>query len=382
MFAKRTNWELRTNRYSEALEGARRAGRKLLDLTVSNPTACGVEMDPRVLRALADDRGAKYEPEARGMSSARAAVAGYYEGLGVQVAAENVVLTTSTSEAYSYAFRLLCEPGDEVLVPQPGYPLFDFLASIQDVRPVAYPLIYDHGWHIDLHALEQAVTPRTRAVIVVHPNNPTGSFVSREERRALAQLCAARGMAIVADEVFLDYGLEGPPHSFADESNCLTLTLSGLSKIAGLPQMKVAWIVASGPDELRAQAMARLEVIADTYLSVNTPMQLALPVMMESRHGFQKQLKARLASNLRELDAQLAGAPQISRLEVQGGWYATLRVPVTQPDEELAIQLIEKGVVVQPGHFFDFPRDGYLVVSLMTEEREFREGVGRLVGVL
>lgn len=382
MFAKRTEWELRTNRYTQALEHARRAGRKLLDLTASNPTACGLAADARVLQALADERGARYEPEAQGMSSARAAVAGYYEGLGVQVAAENVVLTTSTSEAYSYAFRLLCEPGDEVLVPQPGYPLFDFLASIQDVRPVPYPLIYDHGWHIDLHALAHAVTPRTRAVIVVHPNNPTGSFVSREERRALAELCAAREVAIIADEVFLDYGFEGRPHSFADEHLCLTLTLSGLSKIAGLPQMKVAWMVAGGPDEVRVPAMARLEVIADTYLSVNTPMQLGLPVMLESRHGFQKQLRARLAANLRELDAQLAGAPQISRLEVQGGWYSTLRVPATQPDEELAVGLIEKGVIVQPGHFFDFPSEGYVVVSLMTEEKEFAEGMRRVIGSL
>lgn len=375
MFAKRTNWELKTNRYTEALESARREGRKLLDLTVSNPTTCGLERDPRILQALADERGARYEPEALGMAGARAAVAGYYEALGVAVAAENILLTTSTSEAYSYAFRLLCEPGDEVLVPEPGYPLFDFLASIQDVKPVAYPLIYDHGWHMDLHALEQAITPRTRGVIVVHPNNPTGSFVSGEERRALAALCGARGLAIVADEVFLDYGLYGRPHSFADERKCLTLTLSGLSKTAGLPQMKVAWMVASGPEELHLQAMARLEVIADTYLSVNTPMQLALPVMLEARHGFQKQLKARLAANLRELDSQLAGAPQVSRLEVQGGWYATLRVPATQPDEELAIKLIGKGVIVQPGHFFDFPKDGYLVVSLMTEEKEFGAGI-------
>lgn len=375
MFAKRTSWELKANRYTVALERARLGGRKLLDLTVSNPTACGLEPDPQVWQALGDERAAKYEPEALGLGSARAAVMGYYEKSGVAVAAENVVLTTSTSEAYTYAFRLLCEPGDEVLVPQPGYPLFDFLASIQDVSPVAYPLIYDHGWHVDLHALEQALTPRTRAVIVVHPNNPTGSFVSHEERRALAELCAGRGMAIIADEVFLDYGFEGHAHTFADESHCLTLTLSGLSKIAGLPQMKVAWMVASGPEELRAQAMARLEVIADTYLSMNTPMQLALPVMLESRHVFQRQLKARLASNLRELDGQLAGASRVSRLEVQGGWYATLRVPATQADEELAIGFIEKGVIVQPGHFFDFPSDGYLVVSLMTEEREFRDGV-------
>jgi aspartate/methionine/tyrosine aminotransferase len=327
---------------------------------------------------------------------------------------ERIVLTTSTSEGYSFVFRLLCNAGDELLVPKPSYPLFEFLADLQDVRLVPYPLIYDHGWQMDFPSLQKAVTARTRGVVVVHPNNPTGSFVSAGEVELLNSFCRERGLAVIADEVFLDYGLEtsgakaptqaelyrsaesaappkgepAPPkrephRSFTGDAEVLTFTLSGLSKIAALPQMKVAWVVTSGPRELAAQAMGRLEVIADTYLSMNAPVQWAVPALLEQRVGVQRQLLERIRANLAELDRQLAGQEACSRLAVEGGWYAVLRVPVTRSDEELAIELVrEKSVLLHPGHFYDFAGDGYLVLSLITCEAEFSEGMGRVLAFL
>jgi aspartate/methionine/tyrosine aminotransferase len=314
---------------------------------------------------------------------------------GPAVPVEDIFLTTSTSEAYSYVFRTLCDPGDEILIPEPGYPLFEFLAEIQDVRLARYPLVYDHGWQIDFHALAQAITPRTRAVIVVHPNNPTGHFCKPREMRELHEICAARDLAIIADEVFLDFALHQncaatfaararrfAPNSAAASPGALTFTLSGISKICGLPQMKAAWLVLSGPDSFKQAALARLELISDTYLSANAPVQLALPAFLEQRAGFQRQLLARVTENLRELDRQLAQHKSCSRLEVEGGWNAVIRVPATRPDEELALALLEsKGVYVHPGHFYDFPGDGYLVVSLIAAPQTFAEGLSRLLQV-
>ena len=382
MFAERTKWNLETNRLSAALARHRAARKPLLDLSASNPTACGFNYDrAAILRALANPAALVYEPDPRGLESARRAVAGYYAARKINIAAEEIFLTTSTSEAYTYVFRTLCDPGDELLAPEPSYPLFGFLADIQDVRVARYPLLYDYGWQIDFHALEQAITPRTRGVIVVHPNNPTGHFCKAQEMARLNALCAARGMALIADEVFLDFALGGAaPASFAGNGGALTFTLSGLSKISGLPQMKAAWLITSGPEPAKGQALARLEVIADTYLSMNAPVQLALPVFLEQRHAFQLQLLERVRKNLAELYRQVAGQEACARLNVEGGWYAVLRVPATRPDEELAIALLtEKGVYVHPGHFYDFPADGYLVASLITPEREFAEGMRRLL---
>ena len=391
MFAERTNWNLSPNRLSEALEARRRAGLRVLDLAASNPTVCGFAYDGEgILRALAQPEALRYEPEAKGLLVARKAVAAYYAEHGAVVAAGDILVATSTSEAYSWAFRALCNPGDEVLVPAPSYPLFAFLADVNDVRLLRYPLVYDHGWQTDFYALEQAITRRTRAVIVVHPNNPTGSFVKEQEAARLGELCAARGLAVIADEVFLDFAADegaagdstaGGEATFAVRQEALTLTLSGLSKIAGLPQMKAAWMAVSGPVALKAQALERLEVIADTYLSPNAPVQLALPALLQGRTSFQRQVRRRLARNLAELDRQLVGHATCSRLKVEGGWYAVLRVPATRPDEELAINLLTRhGVYVHPGHFFDFPGDGYVIVSLLTPEGEFAEAISILLG--
>src|SRR5258706_7629102 len=384
MFAKRTNWNFTPNRLSEVLSANRAAGKLLLDLTVSNPTECGFEYDrSAILNALGNPAALSYEPDPRGLEFARRAVAGYYAGRKEEVSAEDIFLTTSTSEAYSYVFRTLCDPGDEVLIPSPSYPLFDFLADIQDVSLVRYPLLYDHGWLIDFHALEQAITPRTRGVIVVHPNNPTGHFAKHGEIAKLNSICSAREIALIADEVFLDFSLDGMKAvSFAANRGAPTFTLSGLSKISGLPQMKAAWLIAGGPPQWKSEALARLEVIADTYLSVNATVQLAIPRFLEQRHAFQKQVISRVRRNLAELDRQLAEQRTSSRLIVEGGWCAVLRVPATRSDEDLAIELLTaKGVSVHPGHFYEFVGDGYLVVSLITPERIFAEGTIRLLSL-
>jgi alanine-synthesizing transaminase len=382
MFAKRTNWNLETNRLSAALEAHRAAGKPLIDLTVSNPTECGFEYDgDPILSALRNPAALKYEPNPRGLAVARDAVGQYYAERGAAVSTDDIFLTTSTSEVYSYVFRTLCDPDDEVLIPEPSYPLFDFLADIQDVRLVRYPLVYDYGWQIDFHALEQAITPRTRGVIVVHPNNPTGSFLKLEEMRRLNQVCAARGIAIIADEVFLDFALGDERHAtFAANSRALTFTMSGLSKICGLPQMKVAWLIVSGPEPSKAQALARLEVIEDTYLSMNAPIQWALPPLLGLRQQFQMQVMGRVRHNLAELDRQLAGQKVCSRLAVEGGWNAVIRVPATRSDEEFTLELLAaKGVYVHPGHFYDFPSKGFVVVSLILRERDLSKGLVELL---
>ncbi len=393
MFAQRTNWNLTPNRLSQALAAHRAAGKPLLDLTISNPTECGFTYDgPGILEALSNPAALSYEPNPKGLESARQAVAAYYAARNDDVSPEDIFLTTSTSEAYSYVFRALCNPGDELLIPQPGYPLLDFLADIQDVRLVRYPLVYlegdreavnGHGWRIDFHSLEQAITPRTRGVVVVHPNNPTGNFAKAPEMAKLNDICSAREIAIIADEVFLDFSLEENPRaSFATNAGALTFTMSGLSKICGLPQMKAAWLVVGGPAQLKREALARLEVIADTFLSINAPVQLAIPVLLEQRHALQKQLMSLVRRNLTELDRQLAGQNVCTRLAVEGGWYAIVRVPATRPDEDLAMDLLsKKGLYLHPGHFYDFPSDGYLIVSMITGELQFSSGIDRILSI-
>lgn len=384
MFSDRTNWNLDPNRLSRALSECRAAGKPLLDLTASNPTECGFEYDQQaIFRALANPGALQYEPNPKGLLTARQAVAAYYTDRGGTVVADDLILTASTSEAYSFVFRTLCNPGDEILIPAPSYPLFSFLADIQDVKIVRYSLIYDHGWLIDFHALENAITSRARGLIVVNPNNPTGHFCSPGDTTKLNQICSAHAMAIIADEVFLDFALNSrQPPSFASNSGALTFTMSGLSKISGLPQMKTAWLVTTGPAELKSRALARLEVIADTFLSTSAPVQLATPAFLEMRRGFQEQLRTRVRANLAELDRQMVSQESCGRLKVEGGWYAVLRVPATGSDEDLAIELLTaKGVYVHPGHFYDFPADGYLVVSLITLEKDFAEGIKLLLSM-
>jgi alanine-synthesizing transaminase len=385
MFSHRTDWKLSPNRFTQAQQELRAAGREVLDLTISNPTRAELHYDAEnILQALVNPQAMDYDPQPKGLRSAREAVAGYYGKQHNDIDPESIVLTTSTSEGYSYVFRLLCNVEDEILVPKPSYPLFEFLADLQDVKLVPYPLLYDHGWQIDFPSLYKAVNHRTRAVVVVHPNNPTGSFVADKERSALNQFCREYNLDLVADEVFLDYAHDGASRAtFADNREALTFTLSGLSKISGLPQMKLAWIVTGGTDEQVSAARARLEVIADTYLSMNAPIQLAAPALLEQRHSVQPLVLDRVRANLSELDRGLAKHKNCRRLDVAGGWYAVLRVPVTQSDEDLAIEILRKhSVLVHPGHFYDFPSDGYLIVSLITPLQDFRKGIAKVLELL
>jgi aspartate/methionine/tyrosine aminotransferase len=387
MFSKRTDWKLTPNRFSQAQAELRATGTDVLDLSISNPTRAGLQLDQdAILQSLARPEALDYDPQPKGLLSARQAVARYYKDAhGVyNVDPESLILTTSTSEGYSYVFRLLCNPDDEILVPKPSYPLFEFLADLQDVKLTPYPLIYDAGWQIDFPSLYQAVNHRARAVVVVHPNNPTGSYASPAETDGLNHFCKEYNLALIVDEVFLDYAMDGAPRdSFVSNNAVLTFTLSGISKVSGLPQMKIAWLVANGPQDATRETLARLEVISDTYLSMNAPLQLATPVLLDQRKHLQPLLLDRIRHNLQELDHQLARQKTCERLRVDGGWYAILRVPALQSDEDLAIDLLRKvAVLVHPGHFYDFPKDGYLVLSLITPTDGFREGVKRVLSVL
>lgn len=377
VFSDRTAWPSSANRFTVALERARTAGRELLDLTVSNPTTSGFEYDADAIRrALEHPQTLLYRPDPRGLSSAREAISALHAG---SIAPEHILLTAGTSEAYANIFRLLCNAGDEVLIAAPGYPLLDLIADLCDVRLVKYHLFYDHAWHIDLHDLEAKISERVRAIVLVHPNNPTGSYVA--ERDALTEICARKALTLIVDEVFLDFALEEKQaQSFAGNSAALTFTLNGLSKMAGLPQMKAAWTIVSGPAAQRDEAIRRLEFINDTFLSASTPVQLALSPLLETKDRFQQQVVARAKRNLGILDSLLENGHACSRLFVAAGWYVVLRVPALVSDEELAIDLLKKdGVVVESGHFFDFPSDGYLVLSLLTPEKIFAEGVRKIL---
>jgi len=378
MFSRRSGTaETRENALSRALRARRAVGAPLLDLTVSNPTTAGIPYaEDAIVASLADRRSLRYEPASLGLPEARAAVA---KELGVP--AERVLLTASTSEAYSFLFKLLCDSGDEVLVPRPSYPLFDQLAELDDVRLVPYRLAYDGAWHVDLPSLESAVTARTRAILVVSPNNPTGTYL----RRAELERMEALGLPILCDEVFASYTLDLPAKedvvrcAAREARSSLVFSLGGLSKLAGLPQMKAAWITLGGDGAKVGAAMGRLEWIADAYLSVGAPVQHALPRLLEARGITEQAIAQRVRANLRRVQRQTAGTA-VTALTVEGGWYAVLRLPRTETEEAYCLSLLEDdGVLVQPGYFFDFPEEAYVVVSLLTPEADLEEGLARIV---
>ncbi|HWB83703.1 MAG TPA: pyridoxal phosphate-dependent aminotransferase [Bryobacteraceae bacterium] len=380
MFSSRFRWDLRTNRLTQALEERRRAGLEVLDLTESNPTRAGLLYPPEILCAFDDARLLRYEPSPAGALDARKAVSGYYAARSFDVPPERLLLTASTSEAYAYLFKLLADPGDHVLAPRPSYPLFEFLAAMESIEVRPYPLAYHGAWSIDLDALAAVITDRTRAILLVNPNNPTGSYVKQAEAAALARLCGARGIALVSDEVFSDYalapGAESMP-SLAGVEECLTFCLSGLSKAAGLPQMKLGWIAAGGPAALRGEALAKLEWIADTYLSVSTPVQCAAARLLAAGESVAQQIRDRTRANLAFAREALAGTAA-GILSVEAGWYATVQVPRVRSEEEWSLELLARGVLVQPGFFYDFESEAFLVLSLLTAPPVFHEGMARL----
>ena len=377
VFSSRLQWDSQPNPLSILLAEKRRSGAAILDLTESNPTRAGLDYPGgELLAALADSRALLYDPDPRGLLAAREAVAQYYAQRGVPVAASRILLTASTSEAYSYLFKLLADPGDEILVPRPSYPLFDYLAAMESVQVVQYPLRYDGIWHIDFGALASAITPRTRAIVVVNPNNPTGSYLKRIEWERLQTF----GLPILSDEVFSDFAFAADSTRLATHtgsSDVLTFSMSGLSKIAGLPQMKLGWIVAGGPNH--ATALDGLEWIADTFLSVATPVQWALPRTLAASVTVQEQIRCRTRANLEHL-LECAAGTSCRCLPAEGGWYAVLEVPRIRTEEEWALCLLaESDVLVQPGFFYDFEAEAFLVLSLLTPPTTFAEGLRRIL---
>jgi aspartate/methionine/tyrosine aminotransferase len=366
-------WQAQRNRLAEAVAAA---GPAVLDLTESNPTRAQLSYPSDILDALSDPCVLRYDPHPAGSPAARALIAAH-EG----VTPDRVFLTASTSEAYAYLFKLLADPGDEVLVPRPSYPLFEFLARLEAVRVIQYPLARHGTWAIDFDALAGTETLRTRAIIAVNPNNPTGSFLKREEFERLETFAAARDLAIISDEVFSGYAF-GPDAERVvtlRDSRVLTFCLNGLSKLCGLPQMKLGWIVLGGPESARAQALARLEWIADTYLSVGAPVECAAAALLAAGRNVRQQIAARTAGNYAALRRAAAGSA-CGVLPAEGGWYAVLRVPGVLPEEEWCLDLLEKdGVLVQPGFFYDFDSEAFLVLSLLTPPEKFSEGVRRLL---
>lgn len=387
MFARRTRWDLRPNRLSDLIERLRASGRPLLDLTESNPTRVGLAYPADEIRAaLADPGILVYAPDPLGNRRAREAICAHYAAGGLTVDPAHVLLTASSSEAYGWLFKLLCDPGDQVLIPKPSYPLFEFLTTLEEIETVPYALNWDGEWHVDLPSVRSAVCERSRALLVVSPNNPTGNVLKPGERAALEEVCAVRGMPLISDEVFLDYPArdgERLPSVLGGTGPALRFALSGLSKLAGLPQLKLGWIAAAGPAEQVEQALARLEVIADTYLSVNTPVQLALPALLAAGARVRAAIRARLASNRAWLTAHCGADKPFRPLPAEAGWYAILAIPRTMPEEERCMQIAElDGVIVQPGYFFDMPREGFLVLSLLTREEAFRAGMERVIARL
>lgn len=383
-FSTRTNWHREPNRLTRLREEIRNAGGKVIDLTLTNPTEAGIAYpSKKILHAFAQPEALHYRPDPRGLLSARHAVAEYYSAKGIIVDPDSIILTASTSEAYAFVFRLLCEPGDAILIPTPSYPLFEFLAQVNDVACQSYKLQYDGVWHIDLASVRSAITDKTKAIVVVSPNNPTGTFLKKSEHEELVSIAREAGCALIVDEVFSDYGFESDEDrvvSTAGTSKALTFTLNGLSKMAGLPQLKLGWIAVSGEEEHKKEALARLEILADTFLSVNTPVQVGLTEIMRHGVGVREGIARRIRENYKTLKSVISHQSPCTLLQTEGGWSAILRVPNTRTDEEWALFLLrECGVLVQPGYFFDFHGSAYLVVSLLAEPESFRGGVKRML---
>jgi hypothetical protein len=368
------------------LEDKRAAGARVLDLTETNPTRAGLCCSEGLLGLLGKPTGQRYDPAPFGIEPAREAVAADFDRRGAKVPPERIILTASTSEAYGFLFKLLCDPGDEILVPRPGYPLFEFLAALDTVQVRGYPLRHDGSWRVDVDGLKAAVSPRTRAVVVVSPGNPTGAYLTRAEVDALETLASERDIALICDEVFSDFALAGDPRrppSLAHDGPALAFTLGGLSKSCGLPQLKLAWTAVSGPAQPRREALERLEIVADTYLSVSTPVQVAAPEILARVEELQAPIRDRTRLNLDRLRTCFDARSAASLLEPEGGWAAVLRVPATLSEEERVARLLEeRDVLVHPGYFFDFPQEAYLVVSLLPDPIVFEEAVERLLASL
>jgi hypothetical protein len=387
MFSRRFEWRAPSNALGELLARKKAAGESLLDLTQANPTRVGLTYDQaEIMAALVRPAAMVYEPDPRGLAAARRAIADYYRGQGCIIDAERLFLTASTSEAYGLLFKLLADPGDEVLIPTPGYPLLAYLARFEGLTPVAYPLRYDEaaGWTIDLEVLQALVTPRTRAMVVVSPNNPTGSYVKATELMLLDAVCRRHDMALVVDEVFADYAAaEAPPErerSALGRTQALTFVLNGFSKMVALPQVKLGWIAVAGGQGRAHDACTRLEALLDFYLSVSTPVQHAVAPLLGTRRPIQQQLNARIEANSRYLFDEVSQTAHSRMLLREGGWYAIVEIRDALGDEERVLGLLDRyNTLVHPGFFYDFHREGFVVVSLLPPMEIFCAGVANLI---
>lgn len=382
-FSRRLPAALEPNRVSQALSARRRSGAEIIDLTESNPTRAGFHYPADLLAPLANARGLSYRPDPLGLIDAREAVAGDFQRRNVVVDPGRIALTASTSEAYSLLFKVLCDPGDEVLVPQPSYPLFEFLTRLDAVDAVPYRLEYHGRWSVDIDSVERALTSRTRALLLVNPNNPTGNFISDADLDAVARLCSARGIAVISDEVFADYELTSSTTGrglLTDRTDVLGFTLGGLSKSIGLPQAKLGWMAVSGNDGVVDETMPRVELACDTYLSVSTPIQVAAREVLDRGAAVRSQIQDRVRANLARCAALVARHPACTLLHAEGGWSAVIQVPTLESEEELMLALlVERSVLAHPGYFFDFPKESFVIVSLLTPEAALAEGVSRML---
>jgi len=384
MFTRRTNWSFEMNPLMARLSALRQQGEQIIDLTESNPTLYGFKYPKeKILTALANPKNMSYEPSPWASVPAREAIVSHYQQKGIRIKEQRVFFTASTSEAYAFLFRLLVDQDECILVPRPSYPLFEFLAQLNDVGMEQYPLIYDDRWSIDFKALTKAISPRTKAVLLVNPNNPTGSYIREEELAELNHICQKHNLVLICDEVFSDYRFDRDKKivsSLAGNSSVLTFSLAGASKSLGLPQMKIGWVIVSGPDKLVAAALERLEIILDTYLSVNTPALNALPEWLKLQPVIQKEISGHLLSNHDYLTKKVAAVPACQCLPVEGGWYAIVRLPNIKSEEDWILEFLERDhVFIHPGYFFDFQAGVYIVLSLLPEPKVFQQGVSRIL---
>jgi alanine-synthesizing transaminase len=383
MFSSRLPADLSANATARAVAALKSRGRRFIDLTESNPTQVGLDYPPDLLAGLGDAAGLSYEPHPLGLGAAREAVAGHLTSRrGLPVSASRIALTASTSEAYSFLFKLFCDPGDAVLAPRPSYPLVEHLTHLESIVPVPYSLEYHGAWRIDIDSLRAAFDKRTRALLVVSPNNPTGSFLHNDDLVVVAELCAGHDVALIGDEVFADFPLDPNPHavSVLAQTQAITCSLGGLSKSVGLPQAKLGWIAFQGPRNVLDTVIARYEVVADTYLSVSTPVQVALPRLLADGASVRARIQDRVRANLQTLRMQAVDYPSVTVLTCEGGWSAVMQLPAFQSEDALVLQLLnDDGVLVHPGYFFDFPRETFLVVSLLVEPGAFARGASRVL---
>jgi aspartate/methionine/tyrosine aminotransferase len=382
MISSRLPKSFELNAVSRALDAKRRAGTPVVDLTATNPTTAGFIYPKEVLEPLAHPRALEYDPQPLGLWAARAAVAADFRRRGIAISADHVALTSSTSEAYALLFKLLCDAGDAVLVPHPSYPLFEHLTQLECVEAIPYALEYHGSWRIDIDSVRRAATSRVRAILVVSPNNPTGSFLHRDDLAELSELAASNAWAIIGDEVFADYPLDTAPaatHVLA-RADVLTFSLGGLSKSAGLPQLKLGWIGFGGPSAKVDETVGAYELIADTYLSVSTPVQAAAAELLSAGAAIRAQILSRVRRNLESLRSLASHHPSLDVLRVEGGWSAVVQAPQLRGEETLVLDLLEKdNVLVHPGYFFDFSREAFIVVSLLVDPATFDPSVARVI---